>query len=226
VLHKDWPKYEEEDAVPYTEDELRRLFAAADEDQHIRCQFFLKTGARDKEVAFSTWQDIDFESKLFSITPKKDLGFKLKNHETRRVPLPDDLIHMLRDRRPSDLNARLVFPNRGGNPERKFLRKLKELALRAGLNCGHCTTLSKGNSLSCKDRPICKKWILHRFRKSFATLHHEAGVSPRTLQNWLGHKSLETTIRYLGIADARSKQIRSQVNKTFEGLAIKLKTVG
>ena len=225
VLHKDWPQYEEEDAVPYTQDELSRLFAAADGEQFVSYQFFLKTGARDKEIVFATWQDIDFESKLFSVTPKKDLGFKPKNHEARRIPLPDDLIEMLRELRTANLNTRFLFTNKKGKPESKFLRKLKSLALRAGLNCGHCTTVSKGKVLSCKDKPVCKKWILHRFRKSFATLHHEAGVSPRTLQKWLGHKSLETTIRYLGIADARSVRTRSQVNRSFEGLSVKLKTV-
>jgi integrase len=61
VLHKDWPQYEEEDAVPYTAEELGRLFAVADGEQFIRCQLSLKTGARDKEVVFATWADIDFQ---------------------------------------------------------------------------------------------------------------------------------------------------------------------
>ena len=225
VLHKDWPTYEEEDAVPYTVEELGLLFAAMDIEQFVWCQFFLKTGARDKEVVFAAWTDIDFESKIFSVTHKKDLGFKPKNHEARRIPIPDDLIEMLRERRKVNPNDRLIFTNRHGGPERKFLKKLKHLAWRAGLNCTHCTTVSEGKTVCCKDKPVCKKWILHRFRKTFATLHHEAGVSLRTLQNWLGHKSLETTIRYLGIAEARSERTREQVNKSFKVLTPKLEAV-
>jgi hypothetical protein len=49
VLHKDWPQYDEEDAVPYTQDELSRLFAAADGEQFVSCQFFLKTGAATRK---------------------------------------------------------------------------------------------------------------------------------------------------------------------------------
>jgi hypothetical protein len=49
VLHKDWPQYEEEDAVPYTQDELSRLFAAADGEQFVSCQFFLKAGAATRK---------------------------------------------------------------------------------------------------------------------------------------------------------------------------------
>ena len=69
--------------------------------------------------------------------------------------------------------------------------------------------------------PVCEKWISHRLRKTFATLHHESGVSPRTLQKWLGHKSLETTVRYLGIADARGERMREQVNKSFKSLGVR-----
>ncbi len=45
VLHKDWPTYEEEDAVPYTVEELKSLFAVADEEDFVRYQFFLKSGS-------------------------------------------------------------------------------------------------------------------------------------------------------------------------------------
>ena len=225
VLHKDWPAYEEEDAVPYTVEELKSLFAVADEEDFVRYQFFLKSGARDKEVIFGTYPDLDLESSIFGVTAKKDLGFKVKNHEARRIPLPNDLVEILRRRREVNPTARFIFTNKDSNPERKFLKKLKSLAWRAGLNCGHCSTKIKGKVVSCKDQPVCEKWTLHRFRKTFATLHHEAGVSPRTLQKWLGHKSLETTLRYLGIADARSERTREQVNKSFKGIARKLGAV-
>jgi integrase len=45
--------------------------------------------------------------------------------------------------------------------------------------------------VSCKDRPVCEHFYLHSFRKSCATRWHEAGIPIRTIQNWLGHKSLE-----------------------------------
>jgi VIT family len=42
------------------------------------------------------------------------------------------------------------------------LRRLKERAFHAGLNCGHCRS-RKGES--CPDAACCENWILHRFRK-------------------------------------------------------------
>jgi integrase len=59
------------------------------------------------------------------------------------------------------------------------------------------------------------RWSLHKFRRTFATMHHESGVSGRTLQAWLGHSNLETTLLYLKVADLRSDRIRLQVDSTF-----------
>jgi site-specific recombinase XerD len=50
-------------------------------------------------------------------------------------------------------------------------------------------------------------------------MHHEAGVSARTLQAWLGHSDLETTLAYLQVADMRSKRTREQVNHSFASFA-------
>lgn len=67
-----------------------------------------------------------------------------------------------------------------------------------------------------KNAGLAGKWELHKFRKTFATMHHEeAGISARTLQKWLGHSSLETTLAYLEAADVRSERTREQVNKSF-----------
>jgi integrase len=54
------PTVEEEVAVPYTEEELKKLFDAMDDEERMRYKFFLSTGCRDKEVTFAGWQDIDF----------------------------------------------------------------------------------------------------------------------------------------------------------------------
>jgi hypothetical protein len=56
------------------------------------------------------------------------------------------------------VDRRLVFVNRDGRPEGHFLYKLKNIALKAGLNCGHCKTGKKdefgniipGTELCCK----------------------------------------------------------------------------
>ena len=71
---------------------------------------------------------------------------------------------------------------------------------------------------TCRDHAICGKWTLHSFRRSFATLHHDGGVSAATLKEWLGHSSLLITQRYLEGQSATSPAARMAVNRTFAGL--------
>jgi integrase len=75
-----------------------------------------------------------------------------------------------------------------------MLRRLKELAKRAGV----------GGEV-----------ILHKFRKTYATLQHRAGVDARTIQKRLGHSDLATTLAYLEGEESRSERSRQQVNGTF-----------
>jgi integrase/recombinase XerD len=109
----------------------------------------------------------------------------------------------------------LLFPTRSGKPHGHMLRRLQSLALKAGLNCGECVN-KKG--LECSEEPVCSVWGLHKFRRTFATMHSEAGVSARTIQKWLGHSDLSTTLRYLAVADMRSERTRMQVNASFAAL--------
>jgi len=81
---------------------------------------------------------VNFVAKTFSVTEKLDLAFTPKDKEEGDIPIPDSLVDTLRARRAKYPNTRLIFPNDGGKPNGHFLRTLKSLALRAGINCGHC----------------------------------------------------------------------------------------
>jgi integrase len=45
-----------------------------------------------------------------------------------------------------------------------------------------------------------EKFNLKTFRSTFATRWLRVGFDVRTIQRWMGHKSLETTMRYLAPA--------------------------
>jgi hypothetical protein len=113
----------------------------------------------------------------------------------------------------------LDIVNEDGQPDGHFLRKLKRIALHAGLNCGHCTTtITMGRydkklrvKVSCKDQPVCQHIYLHRLRKSCASRREQHGVPIRTIQHYLGHKNLETTMIYLGIKN--NDELRGNINR-------------
>lgn len=215
------PVIEEEPAVPYTEEELKALFAAMDEEERIRYRFFLGSGCRDREVTFAAWSDIDFKAHTYHVRKKEDVGFKPKTHESRTIKLPASLVRELQERREKHPNDRFVFLSKQGKPDNHFLRKLKKIALRAGLNCGQCkTTITVGEyngkkrvEVSCKMHPVCEHYILHRFRKTCATRWLHAGVSMRDIQVMLGHKSLATTQKYLGTTEP--SKLQPQIDRAF-----------
>jgi len=204
------PTVEQEMVEPYTREDLGKLFAAMNAEETIRYRFFLDTACREKEVACARWNDIDWQKSEYIVRSKSwktaagvEKAFTTKNHKVRRVPLTRELVDMLRKRQKSSTSP-WIFPNEDGEPEGHFLRKFKKVAYKAGLNCGHCEP-------DCSDSPEgCEKHYLHRLRKSRATFWHENGVSLRTIQNWLSHESLETTMQYLGIQD--SAKLQKEIN--------------
>jgi len=195
----------------YQPEDLEALFRACTPDEKVPYLFFLLTGERDKEVRYTSWPDIDFNRKCVRVTAKKQLGFKPKDKEEREIPVPSSLLTVLKEykvRQSGPNPHNLLFPTRPGRPNKKFENRLKRIARRAGLNCGHCVS-KHGNK--CCEGPHCGKWFLHKFRHTFATTSLENGVSIRTLQEWLGHSDLASTMVYLKYV--RRKDIHELLDK-------------
>ena len=90
--------------------------------------------------------------------------------------------------------SQLVFPNSKGKPDSGHIDVVKRVAHRAKLNCGQCET-KHGNK--CAQGPHCQRFFLHKFRHTFATEHLRDGVDIRTLQTWMGHRDIQSTMVYL-----------------------------
>jgi integrase/recombinase XerD len=209
---KDLPKYTQKKVRAYNPSELGLMFGHATEDESDLLHFFLCTGAREQEAQYVCWSDLDLERKTYTVTEHLDLGYRPKDKEEGTVPIPDLLADVLRNRRERYPNTRLIFPGRNGKPNGHALRTIKQLALRAGANCGQCAN-KKGQS--CSKFPVCHQILLHKLRKTFASTLHHKGLPAQTLQRYLRHSSLDTTIRY--ISDQPDDQVRETINATFQG---------
>jgi integrase/recombinase XerD len=96
------------------------------------------------EKGHTEWHDIDFNQMEVSICLKEQkYRWRVKDKEKSIVRVLDALVERLRDRRRRHPNDMLVFENRNGGPDVQLLRSIKRLALRAGLNCGHCVAKPK-----------------------------------------------------------------------------------
>jgi len=213
----DWPKTVEKRIEVYTEDQIRRFFAACTEEESLLFQVFLCTGFRDKEVAHLKWSDIDFRLSTISVSAKPELKFTPKSYEVRAVHVPRVLIDKLKRRHKSS-TSQLVFPSPphptrksyGGGVDKHMLVTCKKIALRAGLNCGYCEgahTIKRSKMRKqivrycCKRDPKCENWFLHKWRHTYAS--HMIGVlGLKGLQLAMGHKDISTTSKYLHFLDS------------------------
>jgi integrase len=215
ATRRDWPKYTEQDVEVYEREELTELFQRCEERERVLFKFFLSSAGRDREVIFTAWTNLDLKNSLWHVKAKPNLGFKPKDYEERTVPLPDSIVEELKRWRKHAGNDFLVFPGLDGKPDTHMLRTLKQLALDACLNCGHC---KNAEGLSCRKHPVCDRWYLHKFRATAATNWLQNDVDIKTVQAWLGHSDMESTLRYLKAASARKPIVREKVNTAFAGL--------
>jgi integrase len=194
VGKNDRPRFTEEEPEIYEREELDKLFDACDEEERLWYEFFLMTGMREQEVMHLYWSDVNFAAATVRVSHKPDRGWTPKAYKEREIPIPAKLVKALKGWKAKSVKTcDLVFPTAGCNPKLDFLDCLKACAERAKLK---------------KD-----DFWLHKFRATFATWSLWAGVDLRTVQQWLGHSDMESTMRYL--KPSRSQQVREKVNEIF-----------
>lgn len=165
--------------------------------------FALLTGLRKGEILALTWEDIDFDNNVISVTkavehinnrphikpPKTESG-------NRYVPLLDKLKEKLL---PIKGNPKhYIFSQDGG----------KEPIHKQTYNVLY-EKYSKAVGITC---------TAHQLRHSYATVAVEEDVNPKDLQNALGHADISTTMNVYAAARKRS------VEKVAEKLNNKYKT--
>jgi integrase len=171
--------------LEYSEEDLARFFGACDDRERALFSTFLMTGFREQEVMYLFWSDLRLDLNTARVTAKRELGFTPKRCEEREVPVTAQLADVLRRHTPMP-GSPFVFPSPTGKREQHMLDNCKAVAERAGLDA--------------------TRFDLKTFRSTYATRMLRSGFDVRTVQHWMGHKSLETTMRYL--VPAKDVQVR------------------
>jgi integrase len=194
VGKNDWPRYTEEEPEIYEQEELDKLFAACDAEERLWYEFFLMTGMREQEAMFCYWSDVNFTACTVKVTHKPDAGWTPKAYKEREIPIPAKLVKSLKVwKAKSDKGCAFVFPTSGCRPKLDFLDCLKAVADRAELDSDN--------------------FWLHKFRATFATWCLWKNVDVRTVQLWMGHTDMQSTMRYL--KPSRSQETHDKVNEIF-----------
>ncbi|MCU1246978.1 MAG: hypothetical protein JWQ49_7 [Edaphobacter sp.] len=195
VSKNDWPRYVEDEPEVYEREELDKFFKVCNDNEKLWFEFFLMTGMREQEVMHTEWPDLNLTRGVVAVRYKREYGFSPKNYKGREIPIPNKLVQALKKVKPkAATNGHLLFQTSGGKPKLDFLDSCKAVAERAELD------------------PT--DFWLHKFRATFATWALWAGVDLRTVQLWMGHTDIESTMRYL--KPNRGQAVREKVNAMFD----------
>ena len=178
------PKAEERTPqILYGHEYKALLYEARDNirDQAI-LQVFLQTGIRVGELCSLTLEDIDLEARELSVRQGKGL-------RDRTIPMTRDacqaLEQYLSHRKDSGMTQ--VFLTKYGTPlDPRAVNYLVQKYVRSA--------------------SIRKHVSAHTLRHTAATHRADKGMPLRSLQAMLGHKSMETTYRYIHLARASLRQ--------------------
>jgi integrase len=183
----------EETPQAYTMQEWSKfMFVVASERDALAFEFLLKTGAREREMTYLEWTDLDVGTNP-TVKFQTKQGFRTKTGKSRVVPLERGLAEKLAAWHAGNKASRLVFPTAKGEIESHFLRTMKEYAKKSG-------------------QDETNFW-LHKCRDTFATWSLRRGVDIRTVQHWLGHADISMTQRYL--APEQGEHAQNQINRAF-----------
>lgn len=126
-----------------------------------------------------------------------------KGARDRGVPLPKPLLVRLRQywktERPASTTNYLFVPENGDAPL-------------------HETTLQKTFNAARLDVGLTKPATIHTLRHSYATHLIEAGISLRTIQQVLGHKSLRTTEFYMHVTQPGIEHLQETLDRLMTDL--------
>jgi integrase len=195
-------------------EEVKRLLARSRQPWRDIWYAFLVTGMRKEELASLTFADIDWEAR--EILVRSGVA---KNHTGRRIPIDNGLWDILK-RQEADRGRRVPGKGRTAKiTERIRARFTREHVFVSSQNTplSHRSGLYHAFLRSCKQADIQVKTLdadgrpadhvdLHSLRRTFATSLIVGGADPKSVQELLGHKTLDMTMRIYAKVHAQTKR--------------------
>jgi site-specific recombinase XerD len=161
-------------------EELARLFAVA---RHAKSRSFLMlaygSGLRLSELCHLRPEHIDSAPDRRCIRVDQGKGAK-----DRYVPLAPDVLEVLR-----------AWWRQGGHPRQWLFASSRDAAKPLDIEVAQ-----RWYRAACAHAGITKRGGIHTLRHCWATHLLEAGVDLHSLSQWLGHKHISTSMRYLHLA--------------------------
>lgn len=128
-----------------------------------------------------------------------------KGAKDRYIPIPSATVTLLRKFWKTHRHPTLLFPAEGRQHQIDHSSNEAMAPTTPQDAMKKITTqLNFGKKVSC-----------HTLRHSYATHLFEAGVSLRSIQKWMGHSNLQTTLQYLHITETAEADARATIERLF-----------
>jgi integrase/recombinase XerD len=178
-------------------EEVHRLIEAV-RRPHVKAYFWTvySLGLRRQEGLRLQVGDID--SQRMQVHVRCGKGAK-----DRYVPLPAKTLAVLREYWLTHRNPVWLFPAHARNPEQAAIatRPMTKSSVQIALR------------LVVRQLKLRKSVHLHTLRHSYATHLLDAGVNLRLIQQYLGHRCLQTTMIYLHLTTQGQEQARAAIER-------------
>jgi integrase len=186
-----------------SDDERVRLLKACRESYWDKLYLLvlcaLTTGARKSELLELRWNDIDFKDSSAILRDTK-------NGTSRTLSFP--LVTMTELKRFQSIGNGLIFESDIKPGISKDIKKSWAAALK---NAG----ISDKDTLNDDGSIKVEKFTFHCLRHGFCTALSDAGKELSVIGKMAGHKSLQTTLRYIHQNKEQKKQIVDELAQTF-----------
>jgi site-specific recombinase XerD len=210
ILRHDWHIFnilraQAEHRLPsiLSEEEVRRILSCVNTPHnHAYLTTVYSCGLRLHEGLHLEVPDIDSTRKMIHV-------HRGKGAKDRYVPLPEGTLHILRQHWKTHRHPRLIFPAIGRDRRRSSYTSstMAKSSVQGAFR--------RAKQLAC----IAKKNVsIHTLRHSYATHLLEAGVNLRTIQQFLGHVRLETTMVYLHLTSKGQQDAWEKINNLMREL--------
>ncbi|WP_323587933.1 tyrosine-type recombinase/integrase [Aliarcobacter butzleri] len=187
------PKVENQKIGFFTKEKAQELLELLQQRENQRLYelttLLLFTGARFSEIARLTWSDINFNTNLIYFASSKD-------GNARYIKMSNRVLEVVNTLYKNKINN-LVIPTINGN---KYEKMPKEWQIEVD-------KLIPGNDNANKDR-----LTTHSLRHTHASWLAQSGVDILHIKEQLGHKKIETTMRYSHLIDDRRHQATERLN--------------
>lgn len=205
-----WAKKPRRLPVVFTADEARVILNQLNGVNRLMVMLLYGAGLRLNECLQLRVKDVDFEYKQITVRSGK-------GNKDRVTLLPEKIIPDLKNgydsvELPNALEKK--YPNAGKELGWKFIFPAHQISKDPGSGIRrrhhlHESVLQKAVKKAIRAAGINKQGGCHTFRHSFATRLLENGYDIRTIQDLMGHKSVQTTMVYTHVINKGGLGVKS-----------------